>query len=53
MQPNKMENLAALCVREVKRAAAEERERDLYSFVERQCESQSKKQCRPNELSDN
>ena len=39
MRPKGMENLAAFKVREVKRIAAEERERDQYSSAEGQCES--------------
>ena len=39
MRPKGMENLAAISVREVKRAAAEERERDEYSSAEGQLES--------------
>ena len=35
----KMEDLAAFSAREVKRAAAEEIEREEYSSVEQQCES--------------
>ena len=34
MRPKEMEGLAAFSVREVKKAAAEERERDEYSSVE-------------------
>ena len=47
-----MENLAALSVREVKKAAAEERKRDKYSVSEGQ-ENQIKKQSLSNNLSDN
>ena len=36
MRPNGMEDLAVFSAREVKRAAAEERERDEYSSAERQ-----------------
>ena len=36
MRSKGMEDLAAFKVREVKRAAAEERERDEYSFAEGQ-----------------
>ena len=36
MQPKEMEDLAAFSAREVKRAAAEERERDEYSSAEGQ-----------------
>ena len=36
MRLKEMEDLAAFSVREVKRAAAEERERDEYSFAEGQ-----------------
>ena len=36
MWPKEMESLAAFCVREVKRIAAEERERDEYFFAEEQ-----------------
>ena len=39
MRPKGMEDLAALSAREVKRAAAEERERDEYSSAEGQRES--------------
>ena len=39
MWPKGMEDLAAFSAREVKRAAAEERERDEYSSAEGQCES--------------
>ena len=42
MRPKEMEDLAAFSVREVKRAAAEERERDQYS-LQKDGESQSKK----------
>ena len=36
MRPKGMKDLAAFAVREVKRAAAEEREKDEYSSAERQ-----------------
>ena len=36
MRPKEMEDLAAFSVREVKRAAAEERERDEYFSAEEQ-----------------
>ena len=36
MRPKGMEDVAAFSAREVKRAAAEERERDEYSFAEEQ-----------------
>ena len=36
MRSEGMENLAAFSVRKVKRATAEERERDEYSFAEGQ-----------------
>ena len=36
MRPKGMEDLASFSAREVKRVAAEERERDEYSFVEGQ-----------------
>ena len=36
MRPKEMEDLAAFSVRKVKRAAAEERERDEYSSEEGQ-----------------
>ena len=39
MWPKGMEDLAAFSAREVKRALAEERERDEYSSAEEQCES--------------
>ena len=39
MRPKRMEDLAAFSVREIKKAAAEERERDEYSSAEGQCES--------------
>ena len=39
MRSKRMEDLAAFSAREVKRAAAEERERDKYSSAEGQCES--------------
>ena len=39
MRPKEMEDLAAFVVRELKRAAAEERERDKYSSAETQRES--------------
>ena len=48
-----MEDLTAFNVREVNRAAAEERERYEYSSAEENSESRSKKQSRPNELSEN
>ena len=38
MRPKGMEDLAAFSVREVKRAAAEEKETDEYSSAEGQCE---------------
>ena len=36
MRPKGMKNLAAFSAREVKTAAAEERERDKYSYAEEQ-----------------
>ena len=39
MRPKGMEDLAAFTAREVKRAAAEEREKDEYSSAEGQWES--------------
>ena len=36
MQPKEMEDLAAIKIREIKRAAAEDRERDEYSSAEGQ-----------------
>ena len=39
MRSNGMEDLAAFSVKEIKRAAAEERERDEYSSAEGQWES--------------
>ena len=39
MRPKEMEDLAAFIARKVKRAAAEERERDEHSFAEGQIES--------------
>ena len=39
MRPKGMEDLAAFSAREVKRAAAEEREKDEYSSAEEQWES--------------
>ena len=36
MQPKGMKDLAAFSAKEVKRAAAEERERDEYSYAEGQ-----------------
>ena len=39
MWPKRIEELAAFSAREIKRAAAEERERDEYSFAEGQWES--------------
>ena len=41
MRPKRREDLVAFRVREVKKAAAEERERDEYSSAEGQCESKS------------
>ena len=52
MRPKGMEDLAAFIAREVKRAAAEERERDEYSSAEGQW-SQSRRQSYPSELSEN
>ena len=52
MRPKGMENLAAFSAREVKRAAAEERERDEYSSAE-DSESQSRRLSHPSELSKN
>ena len=51
MRPKGMEDLAAFSAREVKRAAAEERERDEY-FSAKGSGSQSKKQSNPSELSE-
>ena len=49
-----MEDLAAFSVREVKRAAAEERERDEYGIrLQKDSESQSKRQSHPSKLSKN
>ena len=42
MRPKRMEDLAAFNIREIKRAAAEESERDEYSSAEVQCESKQK-----------
>ena len=39
MRPKEMEDLAAINVRKVKRAAAEEKERGKYSYAEEQGES--------------
>ena len=39
MRPKEMEDLAAINVREVKRAEAEEKEKDEYSYAEGQGES--------------
>ena len=52
MRPKGMEDLAAFSAREVKRAAAEERERDEYSSA-KDSESQNKRQSHPSELSEN
>ena len=52
MRPKRMEYSAVFNAREVKRATAEERERDEYSSAEDN-ESRSKKQSHPNELSEN
>ena len=52
MQPKGMEDLAATSVKEVKSAAAEEKERDGYSSAEGQ-RVEVKKQSHPNELSEN
>ena len=41
MPPKEMEDLGTFSAREVKRAAAEERERDEYSSAEGQWESKS------------
>ena len=47
-----MENLVAFGIREVKRAVAEEKERDEYSLVQ-DSESRNKKESHSNELSKN
>ena len=52
MRPKGMGDLAAFSAREVKRVAAEERERDEYS-IQTDSESQSKKQSHPSELFEN
>ena len=41
MRPKGMEDLATFSAREIKRAAAEERERDEYSSAERQWDTKS------------
>ena len=50
MRPKEMEDLAAFSTREVKRAAAEER--DEYSSAEGS-ESQYRRQSHPSEISEN
>ena len=52
MRPKGMEDLAAISARKLKRAAAEEREREESFSVEGQRESKQK-QSHPNELSEN
>ena len=52
MRPKGMEDLAAFSAREVKRAAAEGRERHEYSSADGS-ESQSRRQSHPSELSEN
>ena len=49
MRPKGMEDLAAFSAREVKKTAAEERERDKYSSAKGQWES-NKKQSHPSKL---
>ena len=51
MQPKGMEDLAVFSAREVKRAAAEERERDQYSSAKEQRES-NRRQSLPSKLSE-
>ena len=52
MRPKGMEDLAAFKVREVKRAAGEERERDGIPLL-KDSESQNKRQSHPSELFEN
>ena len=52
MRRKVMENLVAFSVKEVKRAAAEKRERDEY-FSAEDSENRSKKQIHPSKLSEN
>ena len=52
MRPKGMENLSTFSAREVKRAAAEERERYEYSS-QKDSKSQSRRQSHPSELSEN
>ena len=52
MRPRGMEDLAAFKVKEVKRAAAEEREETSIPLL-KDSESQSKRQSHPSELSEN
>ena len=52
MQLKGMEDLAAFNAREVKRAAAEERERDGITLL-KDNESQSRRQSHPSKLSEN
>ena len=51
MRPKGMKDLAAFSAREVKRAAAKERERDEY-FSQNDSKSQSRKQSHLSELSE-
>ena len=51
MRPKEIEDLAAFSAREVKRAAAKERDRDEYSSED--SESQSPRESHPSELSEN
>ena len=52
-QLKEMENLGAFSVREVKRAAAEESERERVFLCKKNSKSQSKRQSYPNKLSEN
>ena len=51
MRPKGMEDLAAFSAREVKRAAAEERERESIS-LQKYSESQSRRESHPSEPSE-
>ena len=53
MRPKEMEDLAAFSAREVKRAAAEEREREASIPLLKDSEVQSRRQSHPSELSEN
>ena len=53
MQPKGMEDLAAISVRKVKRAATAEKEIEMRIPLQKDSESQCRRQSHPSELSEN